>query len=187
MNWLRQYARNPSNWKLLLGLLVLMITIFTTGIDFRDVGYPEWDLFSESPSSVESYGAKAAILALLGAAAMFIGFIPSGNSKNAKRVDLVVRVTGALALGMTGLYWLLNETEGRPGPYLIAYVPTVVIYVCAISVLITLRYASDRDERQIQEEGRATLSWAILVPIALVVIIPTLGLLAVIYLPEILF
>ena len=187
MDWLRQYARNPSNWKLMLGLLVLMITIATAGIDFPDVDYPEWDLFSESPSSVESYGAKAAILAMLGAAAMFIGFIPSGNSKYAKRADLVVRFVGALALGMTGLYWLLNATEGHPGPYLVAYVPTVVIYVCAISVFIALRYASDRDERQIQDEGRATLSWDILVPSALVMIMLTLGLLAVIYLPEILF
>ncbi len=118
---------------------------------------------------------------------MFIGFIPSGNSKYSKRVDLVVRFVGALALGMTGLYWLLNATEGHPGPYLVAYVPTVVIFVCVISVLITLRYASDRDEGQIQEEGRTTLPWDILVPSALVVIMLTVGLLAVIYLPEILF
>ena len=132
MDWLRQYLRNLSNWKLLLALLVLMSTIVTAGIDFRNVGYPDWDLFRESPSLVESYGAKAAILALLGAAAMFIGFIPSGSSRKAKRADLVVRLTGALALAMTGLYWLLNATEGRPGPYLIAYIPTVVIYVCAV-------------------------------------------------------
>ena len=122
MDWLRQYIGNLSNLKFLLGLLVLMIAITTVAIDFRDVS-PDWDLFSESPSSVESYGAKAAILALLGAAAVFIGFIPSGSSGMAKGADILVRLTGALMLAMTGLFWLLNATGGRPGPYLFCLRP----------------------------------------------------------------
>ena len=86
---------------------------------------------------------------------------------------------------MTGWYWLLNATGGRPEPYLIAYVPTVVVYVCVMAIFITFHYVHDLE--QTRGEGKAVLSLNILVPIALVSLVSAFALVAVLYLARILF
>ena len=104
-----------------------------------------------------------------------------------KGADILVRFTGALALAMTGFYWLLNATGGRPGPYLVAYVPTVIVYGFVMAMFIIFRYMHDLDEKQIREEGKAMLSLNILVPIAVVGLVFILAIVTVLYLSRLLF
>ncbi len=155
--------RNPSYWKRILILLVTGLIIFTVTIDFTDTGYPDWNLFqqSELPSATEVYGAKAAILAMAAAATLFIGFIPVNSSNRGTRVDLYVQVVGAIAVGLTGWFWLLSATNGNPGPYLVAIVPSMAVFVLAVGIFLGLRIAHGLDERQVNETGKTKLIWDI--------------------------
>ena len=95
------------------------------------------------------------MLAMAGAATLFISLIPVSNSNRGTTIDLLVRVMGAIAVVLTGWFWLLSATNGNPGPYLVVIVPSMAIFVLAFIVMIILRLAGDLDERQLKETGTA--------------------------------
>ena len=131
--------------------------IYTVILDFTDPVVPDWNLFREEelPSATETHSIKAAMLAMAGAATLFISLIPVSNSNRGTTIDLLVRVMGAIAVVLTGWFWLLSATNGNPGPYLVAIVPSMAIFVLAFIVMIILRLAGDLDERQLKETGTA--------------------------------
>lgn len=153
--------RNPSNLKLALTFLVSGFIIYTVVLDFTEPVAPNWNLFREEelPSATESYGAKAAMLAMAGAATLFISLIPTGSSRRNRKIDLYVQTVGAIAVGCTGWFWLLSATNGNLGPYLAAIVPSMTVLAVIFTASITMRLADDLDERQIEETGRAKLTW----------------------------
>ena len=71
------------NWKLWLLSMVLSLLVFTVSLDFADPIIPAWNLFPDArpPTATETYGVKAAMLAIEGAAALFIGLIPTGTER----------------------------------------------------------------------------------------------------------
>ena len=153
--------RNPSNLKIALTVLVSGFILYTVFLDFTDPSAPNWNLFHEEelPSAIESYGAKAAMLAMAGAATLFISLIPIGSSRRSRGIDLSVQIVGAIAVGCTGWFWLLSATNGNPGPYLAAIVPSMAVFAVVFTANIIMRLAYDLDERQIEETGRAKLTW----------------------------
>ena len=62
------------DWKLILAGLAFNTIVITVLIDFTSPSLPEWSRFGqdELPTTIEMYGAKAAILALVGATTLFI-------------------------------------------------------------------------------------------------------------------
>ena len=189
MFWFLSVFRKPSNWKLLFAGLALSTVIATVLIDFTSPSRPEWSFFDqeELPSDTEAHGAKAAILAMVGAAVLVVGFIQIGSSSRSKKIDLLVQGVGAVAVGFTGWFWLLSATNGNPTPYLIAIVPSSLLYVFAFGVGMSFRYASHLDERQERETGRARLGWEIVVVVLLVLLVSLLTLGTILYLPSLLF
>ena len=155
------FFRNPSNWKLLLTGFVGGFILYTVLLDFTDPLVQNWNIFreEEKPTTTQSYGAKAAMLAMAGAATLFTSLIPIGTSPRSRRIDLGVQIVGAIAVTSTGWYWLLNATDGNPGPYLAAIVPSMAVFVLAFGAFLGLRIAGELDQKRIEESGKATLTW----------------------------
>ena len=109
----------------------------------------------------KAYGAKAALMALAGAATLFIGLIPARDSRD-NRIDLIARAVGAFSVGTAGWFWLLSATEGRPGPYLLIMVPTAAVYAAAVALNLVFGYAVAHDKMHMQEKGYTKLSWSLL-------------------------
>ena len=185
--------KNPSNWKVILTGLVSGLIIYTVALDFTNPVHPDWNLFEqeELPTATEMYGAKAAILAMAGAATLFIGFIPTRRSNRSRRIDLLIQVSGAIAVALTGWFWLLSATDGHPGPYLVAIVPSMAVFVLTLIVFVVLRLAEDRDEEQVQETGSAKLTWGSVVMLLVMLLVVALSFAsiigAVVFLPKWLF
>ena len=180
--------QNSAYWKLwLTGLVAVFITFIIT-LDFTDPIHPAWNTFNpdELPSTTEMNGAKAAILAMAGAATLFIGFIPS-RGNNSRRIDVLVRIVGAAAVGATGWFWLLSATGGNFRPYLFAVVPTLLLVTIILTFNIVLGRALEMDERQIKNTGKAKLTWntAILAIVMLLAFASVIS--AMVFLPQWLF
>ncbi len=173
-------------WKLGLASLVLFLTLWIILADFSKPVDPEWNLLQGtrfSPSSKED-GAKAALLAMCGAATLFISFMPQEKGPSGRILDTYVRAVGAIAVGGTGWYWLSSETDGQPGLYLLALVPILVIYACGSIVMTMLIFSSRKDNQLIRETGSSKLTWGDAVrPIATVLVV--LGLfVSTVYIPR---
>ncbi len=153
--------RNPSNWKYMLTSLVGCFIVYTVILDFTNPVHPDWNLFrrDELPSDTEVHGIKAAMLAMAGAATLFIGFIPVGNNHRSRRGDLSLQIVGALAVGLTGWFWLLSATNGEPGPYLAAIVPSMGVFAVVFISSVIFKLVYDRDETQLKETGSTKLTW----------------------------
>ena len=149
--------RNPLIWKLWLTCLVANLALWLAILDFTDPTVPDWNIFDTAPSTTEAYGAKAALMAMAGAAFLFIGLMPSHPTKFGRRLDLAVKILGALTVFATGWFWLLSATNGQVNPYLAATIPTIAL--CSIFTIsaIAIGYAWSVDEKQMQEHGRAKL------------------------------
>ena len=117
---------NIHDVKLLLLAFVLGVIIAVVFVDFNNPEIGELGSLREFSLS-QAHGAKAAMLALGAAAALFIGYIPGDSSKATRTLDMLVTLVGALAAGFAGWFWLLSETDNRPGPYLLAVVPTIAV------------------------------------------------------------
>ena len=152
---------NPSHLKLwltfLMGWIILAIIIF----DFADPIYPDWSRFQQTdfPTPIEVYGAKAALLAVAGAAMLFIALIPVDTSPRSKIINLLARLVGILAATSTGWFWLLNATNGRPTPYLIVFIPFLGLILIAMMIALAFWYTDEMDEKQLRETGTAKLKW----------------------------
>ena len=177
------------HWKLILAGVAFNTIAVIVLIDFTSPSRPEWSLFGqdELPTTIEMYGAKAAILAIVGAATLFIAFIPTDNSRASRIVDLLVRIVGAVAVVTTGWFWLLSATNGSPTPYIVAIVPASLLFVFGLATTSVLRYAYTLDTKQMKKTGRAKLGWetVIMTLILLLVFVLTFGTIA--YLPSRLF
>ena len=177
------------HWKLILAGVALNTIAVIVRIDFTSPSRPEWSLFGqdELPTTIEMYGAKAAILAIVGAATLFIAFIPTDNSRVSRIVDLLVRIVGAVAVATMGWFWLLSVTNGSPTPYIVAIVPASLLFVLGFAITSVIRYAYSLDTKQKKETGRAKLGWetVIMALVLLLVFVLTLGTIA--YLPSWLF
>ncbi len=174
--------------KLLLAGFVAIFIAFVITLDFTDPIIPSWNTFhqDELPSTTEMNGAKAAILAMVGAATLFIGFIPSRRSTD-RRIDMLLRVVGAAAVGATGWFWLLSATDGKFGPYLIAVVPSMALVTCVLILNVSLSLAYNQDEKQIKNTGKAKLTWHTVILGIIMILALTLIFSAMIFLPRWIF
>ena len=55
---------------------------------------------------------------------------------------MLVRALSAVSALSAGWFWLLGETGGRPGPYLIAFVPMTVMLTISMGFGVYLSYVS---------------------------------------------
>ena len=177
------------DWKLILAGLAFNTIVITVLIDFTSPSLPEWSRFGqdELPTTIEMYGAKAAILALVGATTLFIAFIPIGSSRRSGIVDLLVRIVGAIAVGLAGWFWLLSATNGNPSPYFIVIVPATLLFVFGLATTSVLRHAYDLDTKQSQETSGAKLGWQTVIMVLVLLLVSVLTLGTIIYLPNWLF
>ena len=112
-------------------------------VDLDNPTEPTWNVLLNSirPTLSQQYGAKAAVLAIVGAGIVFVGLIPGRNNKLSKMIDLFVKIAGPVSVMVVGWFWLLGETDGRPGPYLVAFIPIVGTLVVAILVLFPFNFS----------------------------------------------
>ena len=158
----------------------------TIAIDFNNPAFPEWSLFEKDQTLPpgNAHGAKAAMLALLATVTLFIGIVPSEDSRLNKQVSLSNRVLGIISTGVAGWYWLLSTTEGNPGPYLLVMVPTSGILVAIVMSNFILGYAVAYDERQMKEKGYTKVNWAIVIPGLAVITAAAIFIFIIAYLPD---
>ena len=174
-----------SNWKLTLTHVVFVTVLAIVAVDFDDLIIPEWSLFQESElsSSTEGNGAKAALLAMAGAATLFIALIPTKTDRRARLADLWLGSVGALATGSTGWFWLLSATEGDPGPYLLAIIPLLTLYLIIVFVSLCLNHA-ERQDKEWNEAGRPKLTLGFLVSPIVLLCGMTLAVVVAVFLPR---
>ena len=152
---------NRSYLKFWLTLLTGSIIFAIIIIDFADPFYYKWSRFQQTdfPTPIEVYGAKAALLAVAGAAILFIALIPVDTSPRSKMINLLAGLVGILAATSTGWFWLLNASNGKPTPYLIAFIPFIGLILVAMMISMAFWYTDEMDEKQLRETGTAKLKW----------------------------
>ena len=118
---------NSRSPKLYLWMVVVGLLTATVFADFYTPLFAGWEapLVESGLTSAQVYGAKAAILAVLGAASLLLQFSPTTLSRPTFSIASVTSVTTAVAALLTGWFWLLSATAGNPSPFLIALVPSV--------------------------------------------------------------
>ena len=141
--------RNRYLWKGVFLVILLVVVFGTISTNFEDPVFPGWNtpLKAITPSSSQEAGAKAAVLAMAGAASLFVSLIPVQAGRPGERLDFMVRLVGAAAALFAGLYWLVGETGGRPSPYLIALVPSMFVMGTIMLGAVSLSYAQSLDVR----------------------------------------
>lgn len=149
------------NQKLWLLFLISALIGYTVMLDFTDPITATWHLFpdADQPSPTEAYGVKAAMLAMEGAAVLFIALIPAGTSRSARIADRWGRLAGVVAAGLTGWFWFLDATDGDYAPYLVAVVPSMIMCVLFVGLSTALSVASNIDQRLKQEHGGPRWGW----------------------------
>ena len=74
--------------------------------------------FTGRSESANDDGARAAGYALIAALAIAIQRIPTGEDYRGKYIDFVVWMLGTSAAFLAAWFWLADETDGNPNPYL---------------------------------------------------------------------
>lgn len=155
------------NWKYVLTAAVFGIVLLTIATDYTKFANESLS-DGESATSTEAFNVKAAMLALAGAATLFIRLIPSIASRAHNFLILWLNAVGALAALSTGWFWLLGATGGRPGPYLIAVLPTMGIFAGVVIVSMLLR--RDTSESKVSLTTLKTLLTLFVVALSVLVI-----------------
>ena len=140
-------------WIAITGMVIATITA-----NLRIPIVPGWEIPLERSgmTSDQLYGAKAAALAILGAASLFLAF---AANRPTLRIDFLVSVTTVTAAFAAGWFWLLGETGGNPVPFLIALVPAIAWIATLLAIMEVLGMARRSDERKIRERGVSKLDW----------------------------
>ena len=112
--------------KMLLTSLVFVADAVILDIDFNNPPLSGWDIFESDalPSTVEGYGVKAAMFALTGAAMLPVSSISTGTHSKSTLINVWARLVGVLSASLAAWCWLLNATNGEPGPYLATVFPS---------------------------------------------------------------
>ena len=100
--------KKPVWWKAVVSCVVIAAVSSVIVSDFGVV----------TKGSEADYGVKAAISALGAAAMVFISLIPSRPKPRPLFEHILRALSGCFAF-MAGVFWLLSETSGRLGPYMI--------------------------------------------------------------------
>ena len=131
-------------WAVISGLVTATITA-NLGIPI----FPGWEapLVESGMTSNQLYGAKAATLAVLGAASLSLALISIPSIRPILRTDFLVGVTSAVSAFSAGWFWLLGETEGNPVPFLIALVPALAWMSVAVTMGMILGEAIKADRK----------------------------------------
>ena len=88
---------------------------------------------------------KAAICALIGAAVLFLGFIPDHHSWLNGRLTYFIRVIGAYSALLTGWFWL--DVEGRDvGQSLYIALSVIGIILAVLVTQVILQFFPPRDQ-----------------------------------------
>ncbi len=97
-------------------ILTLLGAIFLAAVHIADPA----NLITLTGKSDVRYddGAKAASFALIAALAIAVQRMPTGKSRDEKSINLVVWVLAATSAFLAAWYWLADETDGDPWPYL---------------------------------------------------------------------
>ena len=151
--------RDRLLWKFLFLQLFVAMFLGVLAVDLENPTEPAWNVLLNSirPTLSQQYGAKAAVLAIVGAGIVFVGLIPGRSNKLSKTIDLVVKIAGSFSVMVIGWFWLLGETDGRPGPYLVAFIPTVGTLMVVMLVLFPFNLPSSKSIQQ-GETGKETSS-----------------------------
>ena len=75
---------------------------------------------------------KAPFFALCSAATLFIGMIPKKPGDPDAKLDVMVRIVGAISACLAAWFWLLGETQGDTSTYLLLLSPIFALYGLAI-------------------------------------------------------
>lgn len=96
---------------------------FATAIAGFAIAVALMDVLIDVPG--RSYHVQAPMMAMLGAATLFVGLMRSGITK----LDKSVNILGIVLVLSTGTFWLLDATDGDIGPYFVFLVLSVPIIV----------------------------------------------------------
>ena len=124
-----------QRWVVLKVLLTVLVVLMMAGTLLEQktelpylVGLPDLEF---------KHGVKAALFAMAAATLLFIATLPSQSREGpltlAQTTDGLLHVVIALATFLAGSFWLLEETNGKPAPYLL----TVLVLAAVTAIAIT--------------------------------------------------
>ena len=92
----------------------------------------------------ETWGAGAAVFALATALFLFITTLPKNKTVQDATVDTLTHAFGVVTAFCAGLLWLLDETEGSPGGYLIVLVTVSGLLAFMLAIIIMVDWLKQR-------------------------------------------
>lgn len=117
-----QVALSKTEWWRRVGITmslqaILLIVLATAFTDF-------------TKQNEEVFGVRAAIAALGAAVCIVLRFVTGERAGIARMAELY----GGLCALIAGVFWLLDETGGQPGVYLVALVPLGVVMIIYLTI-----------------------------------------------------
>ena len=104
--------------------------------------------FTGSPDLEFTHGVRASIFALVAASALFITSLPKNQAVQDEMLDHLCRAVSVAAGFLTGLFWLLEETRGNAGPFIVVVLAVAgflaVFLVLALVIQLIIEWARRR-------------------------------------------
>ena len=99
--------------------------------------------FMDSPGIEYTHGVRASVFAIVAASALFITMLPKNQVPQDANIDLLSQILSITAAFGAGIFWLLDETEGKTGRYVWTLLAT--IGVLTVGLVATILFDSIRD------------------------------------------
>ena len=93
-------------------------------------------------------GVRAAMFAVIAAAALFITRMPKDRARQDAAVDSVGQAISIAAAFAAGVYWLLDETKGNPTPYITTLLGVTGFLASVLAVTTLIQWWRDRSNQK---------------------------------------
>ena len=137
------FLKDPRFWKAIAFILILAVALWIPSVDTENVKYVALFVSDDDLEKIEvTSGVKAAFYAMVAAAFLLVGLIPTEIKWTANAgFSLVVQIAGGGAAFFSGWHWLASATGDMPLPYIfpmaalaIVIGAGIVIQVCVLAV-----------------------------------------------------
>ena len=99
--------------------------------------------FMASPGLEYTHGVRAAVFALIAAAALSINLLPKDNVEQDSRVAFLSKTLSIITAFLAGLFWLLDETKGNAVPYVVVVLVVTGTLMGFLAIVFLIQLSTD--------------------------------------------
>ncbi len=128
-------------WVLALKIM-LWVFVFSLGVANCLMTVNTVAEIMNEPGLVYDHGVRAAVFAIVAASALFIVLLGRDEAPRTAFIDSVCRLTSVVTAFLAGVFWLLDETEGKTGFFILTLLATAGVLTTGLVVMLVIQALS---------------------------------------------